>query len=82
MRWEAEEKVALEDSRFRARLIANFPEKAAEIQAIFEGKTSEDDGAFAEPMTEEEMDDYVPFSVEEVGAVTDLMRSFGFAFTD
>lgn len=79
MRDEADDQRRLEDARFRALLIALHPGQAKEILAALDGQPTEVDGIpqYAPEMTEEEMDDYQPFSVEEAQQTIDLMRRFG-----
>lgn len=71
----------LEDARFRALLIALHPGQAKEILAVLDGATPEDDEIpeFAPELSDEEMEDYQPFSTEEVSQTIGLLRKFGVA---
>lgn len=80
---ESEDRRKLEDARFRALLIALHPAQAKEILAVLDGETPEDGGVpeFADELSDEEMEDYEPFSHEEVAQTIDLLKRFGVAVT-
>jgi hypothetical protein len=82
---EGDQALALENARFRQMLVAMHPDRAKEILEILDGAQPLADGEIPEwapEMSEEEMDEYQPFSVEEAQAATDLLRRFGVAVVD
>lgn len=58
-------------------LVAMHPQHAKEILEVLDGTPQENE--FAEPLSEEEMGDYEPFSAEEVGQTIDLLKRYGVA---
>lgn len=76
IRQQQEEEAALEEARFRSMIIAMHPTKAKEILEVLD---KPDEGEFAEELSDEEMQNYDPYSVEEAQAAIDMLRNFGVA---
>lgn len=81
MSFEAEDARKLEDARFRALIVATHLGQAKEILAVLDGEPQEVDGVpqYAPEMSEEEMENYEPFSHEEAMEAVQLLRRFGVA---
>lgn len=89
MRMEGESDAETEWRNFRYMLFAMHPNEAAALlkdvdEAREKMEYEQEMGVpeFAAELTWEEMDEYVPFSAEEVEATLALARRFGFAMTD
>lgn len=73
---EKEGAAKLEDARFRSMIIAYHLGESKKILEVIDGAKEHDD-RFAPELTEEEMQDYEPYSAEESQAAIDMLRNFG-----
>lgn len=77
MGWEMQDQVARDDSHLRAMIIAYHLGDAKKILEAIDGAQKEEE--FAPELTEEEMENYQPLSVEETSAAIEQLRKFGLA---
>lgn len=73
-----------QDLKTRIYLSGIQPQQIPSIIEAIDGKKQEDEGfeEFAKPLTDEEMENYIPLSAQEVSGGLEALRTLGFSLTD